>query len=113
MLVADARMHGINLNLPRAVVLVDASDCTLGPALPTLDGTDHGHAQLRSREIFAEIVSFITLPHDTICTGLGNGEIPILRASNSRNLDEWFQEDPEPVNLRRDWHRHAGRLPRK
>jgi carbohydrate diacid regulator len=92
-LVAEARLLGIDLNQPRAVVLVDASDYTLGPALPSRDGADPGHARLRSREIIAAIVTFFTLPFDTICTDLGNGEIAILKASNSRNLDEWVVDD--------------------
>jgi carbohydrate diacid regulator len=92
-LVAEARTLGIDLNQPRAVVLVDASDYALGPALPARATTDHAHARLRSREIISAIVAFFALPLDTICIDLGNGEIAILKASNSRNLDEWVIDD--------------------
>ena len=85
----EARALGIDLTQPRAVVLVDAIGHVLGSAPPNPGLEDAGDIQRRSREVVAAIVRFFKLPRDTICADLGDGEIGVLKASNSRNLDGW------------------------
>lgn len=92
---AEARRLRMDLSQPRAVLLVDASDYALGGANSGLRISQLGDVQVRSREIISAIVSFFKLPHEAICADLGEGLIAVLKASNSRNLDDWV-DGPQP-----------------
>lgn len=90
--VEEARSLGMDLSQPRAVILVDASDYALGPASQATGPDRIAETRARSREVIAAIVAFFMLPHEAICADLGDGLIAVLKASNSRNLDEWVDE---------------------
>ena len=100
-----AKSLGLDLRLPRAVLLVDAADYILGPSAAggVTDGTADGAADertawysidpelLRRRVQFVihRIVSFFRLPNDTICAHIGEGQVAILKASDNPSLAPW------------------------
>ena len=86
----EARHLRMDLSQPRAVILVDASDYALGSAFGESASARLGDVRVRTREVVAGIVDFFMLPHEAICADLGDGLIAVLKASNSRNLDEWI-----------------------
>ncbi len=73
----EAEVLGMDLTRPRAVLLVDAA------------GAISDSGGLRPREIIATIVRFFHLPDDTICAYIGDGEVAVLKASSSQDLDAW------------------------
>jgi carbohydrate diacid regulator len=86
---AEARRLRMDLSQPRAVILVDASDYVLRDVSAENGLRRLGETRVRSREVVAAIVAFFKLPHEAICADLGDGLIAVLKASNSRNLDDW------------------------
>ena len=48
----------------------------------------------RSQFIIDSIVAFFKLPDDTICADLGGGQLAVLKASDSKNLDPWATGAP-------------------
>jgi carbohydrate diacid regulator len=93
---------GIDFTRPRAVILVDAR----GYILRTGPGTCHGkvpepnpeQVARRAQRVIASIVSFFSLPNDTICAYLGGGEVAILKASTTQDLAGWVDQLDNP-----DW----------
>jgi carbohydrate diacid regulator len=39
--------------------------------------------------VVASVVSFFNLPDDTICAYIGAGEVVVLKARTTRDLDRW------------------------
>ena len=101
--IEEARALRMDLSQPRAVVLVDASDYALGPASREQGAERLAGVRARSREVVAAIVAFFKLPHEAICADLGDGVIAVLKASNSRNLDEWAQQPGSDVPAIPSW----------
>jgi carbohydrate diacid regulator len=97
----DARRLGLDLTTPRAVLLIDAASFMLDPA-DRADMPDAAESRIhrRAQIVIGSIVSFFFLPNDTICGYLGDGEIAILKASNTRNLERWAGDETvaEPPN---------------
>lgn len=83
-----ARLLGMDLAPPRAVLLIDAAEFILGP-----NGEDNARARRRADLVIGSVAGFFRLPLDTICTYLGRGEIAVLKASDSRNLETWAEDD--------------------
>lgn len=85
----DARVLGMDFAPPRAVILIDAADYILEQrdAHPTeaIDAQVRRRAQL----VIGTVVTFFHLPNDTICGYIGNGQVAVLKASNTRNLVTW------------------------
>jgi carbohydrate diacid regulator len=68
---------GIDCSLPRAVILVSLPENS-----PQLKAT---------KEVaIAGIKRFFKLPNEAICLDAGSGYIAILKAANSKNLEEWM-----------------------
>lgn len=91
----EGQILGIDLTLPRAVILIDASAHILADVPRQME---IGEAQMQRRvsRVVQTVVSFFHLPNDTICAYLGGGEIAILKASTTRDLMAWTdQETPE------------------
>ncbi len=85
------QLFGIDFTRPRAVILVGAGSYILG------DDDDEGRyddvtIQRRARRLIKSVVSYFSLPRDTICAYIGNGEIAILKASSSRDLAGWVDQ---------------------
>jgi carbohydrate diacid regulator len=91
--VRDARLLGMDLTPPRAVILVDASGFV----------GDGPGASRRAQTVISSIVGFFQLPNDTICAWDGEGEIAILKASDTRNLAHWVDRDGDPGPASPSW----------
>jgi carbohydrate diacid regulator len=99
MILADAKTLGLDIGTPRSVILIAAGNFILGP-----QEEQHDDATIRQRaqQVIRSIVTFFHLPNDTICSYVGNGEVAILKASNTRNLAVWAdqcQPNPSWANL--------------
>lgn len=100
----EAKVLGMDLVPPRAVILIDAADYILAP-----NGLGHDETatdpQIRRRvqRLIGSIVSFFKLPNDTICAYLGDGEVAVLKASNTRNLVAWVDSEREQDGLSSSW----------
>lgn len=88
-IIREGQILSMDLTIPRAVILLDATDYMLaadGTAAPTR-GDDH--IPRRAQYIIASIVSFFNLPNDTICASIGGGEVAILKAATTQDLVSW------------------------
>lgn len=102
-IVRQARILGMDLTPPRAVILVDASDYVT-------DSGKHGKHEIsdakmkrRVQLVIGSIVNFFRLPSDTICADIGNGEIAVLKASDSKNLETWTESKDVPSYSPSSW----------
>lgn len=91
-----AHQFEIDLTPPRAVILINAAATSPNP--PTTAECQH-----RTRQIIRSIVQFFHLPNDTICTDLGQGEICVLKASDTKNLGTWAQTAPDAKGISSSW----------
>lgn len=89
-----AQQLDLNLAFPRAVLLVDASNYVMdvGRELPYAGGSLR--VERRAGNVIKHIVDFFSLPDDTICAYMGDGEIAILKATDTRNLVSWAEDQP-------------------
>ena len=92
-ILSQARFLGMDLAPPRAVILIDASAHLLPPADPARGlGTEGDtRVQRQAQFIIGSVVSFFHLPNDTICAYIGDGEVAVLKASNTKNLAGWVE----------------------
>lgn len=97
----EASLLGMDFTPPRAVLLIDAAAYILGHELAHIDGASEPQLN-RAQRVIRTIVSFFHLPNDTICAYIGNGEIVILKASDSKNLTAWACKE--------DWLSHGNPL---
>ncbi|MDX2230826.1 MAG: helix-turn-helix domain-containing protein [Leptolyngbyaceae cyanobacterium bins.349] len=97
-----AHQFEIDLTPPRAVILINASayinsgdtaNCELAAA----------ERQRKTQAIIRSIVNFFHLPNDTICAGLGQGEICVLKASDTKNLGSWAESEQDAKGLSSSW----------
>jgi carbohydrate diacid regulator len=86
------QLFGIDFTRPRAVILVGASSYILGPDLESDPDLDEARILQRAKNLIKCVVSYFSLPRDTICAYIGNGEIAILKASSSRDLAGWVEQ---------------------
>jgi carbohydrate diacid regulator len=87
-----ADILGVDLSIPRAVVLVEAVDYI--HAESQVDPEIRAKRRmLRARHVISSIVAYFRLPSDAICSYLGEGEIAILKASTAHDLELWTRED--------------------
>jgi carbohydrate diacid regulator len=92
----QAKLLRLDLAPPRSVILIDAADYILG------SDSDQSHlVQRRAQFVVGNVVNFFHLPSDTICAYIGDGEVAVLKASDTKNLVSWVdnQTDPEQSNL--------------
>jgi carbohydrate diacid regulator len=83
-----ATQLGFDLQPPRAVLLIDAANY-IKPKLPVVGHQVGVQEQHRAQSIIRSITNYFNLPSDLICAYLGNGEIVVLKAADSRNLAAW------------------------
>ncbi|MFN8485904.1 MAG: helix-turn-helix domain-containing protein [Anaerolineae bacterium] len=97
----QARILQIDLSQPRAVILIDAADYILAPP----NGRDPDDAMIRRRAemVISSVVGFFHLPNDTICAYIGDGEVAVLKASNTRNLIGWAKPETSPDQWNSSW----------
>jgi carbohydrate diacid regulator len=85
----EAAALELDLDTPRAVILISAADYVLKDNGQSQDAPDDAQIRRRAQLVIGSIVGFFHLPNDTICSYIGNGEIAVLKASNTRNLMMW------------------------
>jgi len=89
----ESQILGMNLLRPRAVMLIDASEYIAGAG--GKDGLGEPEHWLRAQSVIRSIVHFFSLPSDAICAYIGQGEIAVLKASSSRDLNPWAGSGPD------------------
>jgi carbohydrate diacid regulator len=98
-----AKYLGIDLNPPRAVILIDAADYILDSATSLPHELSELEHQRRAQTVIRSIVSFFHLPSDTICADLKQGKIAVLKASDSKNLDLWTGHNDISGGMSSSW----------
>lgn len=102
-ILSRAKHLGIDLGPPRAVILIDAADYILQKNT----GLDQQILELeqrrRTQSVIDSVVSFFHLPNDTICADLGQGNVCVLKASDTKNLDLWVGCSDVPKRLDSSW----------
>lgn len=95
-IVLHAKSLGLDLRLPRAVLLVDAASYILNPSMENAPAdwysTDPDLLRRRVQFVIHRIVDFFRLPHDTICAHIGEGQVAILKASDNPSLMPWTDD---------------------
>ncbi|HYN89048.1 MAG TPA: helix-turn-helix domain-containing protein [Ardenticatenaceae bacterium] len=90
----EAQILGMDLRPPRAVILVDARDYVMEPPRPSRRAEPfEAQVQRRSQLVIASVVGYFKLPTDTICAYIGDGEIAVLKASDTKNLKAWVENE--------------------
>lgn len=88
-----ARQLGMDLAPPRAVILINAADYILKKSNSSRYELTELEQQRRTQVVIGSIVNFFHLPNDTICADLGQGNVCVLKASDSKNLNPWADCD--------------------
>lgn len=107
----QAKDLGMDLSPPRAVILIDATNYVLRTTFEEeslkkealkkeVGETDK---RRRSQLIIGSIVNFFHLPNDTICADLGDGEVAVLKASDTKNLGSWVDNDDSNLSVSSSW----------
>ncbi|ARV60828.1 CdaR family transcriptional regulator [Nostocales cyanobacterium HT-58-2] len=113
-----SKILGLDLTPPRAVILIDAADyilsnnfchdaqrdnilvsprsCVATSSLPEVQIR-------RATLVIGSVVSFFHLPNDTICAYLGDGEVAVLKASDTKNLGSWANRGDVPEQCSSSW----------
>lgn len=90
-LVRHGQMLGIDLTIPRAAILIDATEFLRISSIGEQSELDEALTRQRTRQVIASVVNFFHLPSATICAYVGNGEIVVLKASSARDLNAWTE----------------------
>ncbi len=100
-----SKLLEIDLNPPRAVILINAADYILGSNIHHQRQQENVEVQVQQRANFLirSIVSFFHLPNDTICAYLGDGEVAVLKASDTKNLGSWANSGDVPQQCGSYW----------
>lgn len=99
----DAKVLGMDFGPPRAVILIDASNYILSSQ--ESGRVEAADVQLRRRAqlVIGSVVSFFHLPNDTICAYIGDGEVAVLKASNTKNLATWADREDVVDSVSPSW----------
>jgi carbohydrate diacid regulator len=103
MILREAKRLGLDLDTPRAVLLIDAKEYILRPCPPEQGELEEPRERRRAQIVISSVVSFFHLPNDTICTYIGDGEIVVLKASNTKNLLPWVEPGTSVDDDRSTW----------
>ena len=99
-LLREGQILGMDLRRPRAVILINAASY-IQPE-DTVEWSERHEARVprRAQIVIASIVSFFSLPNDTICAYIGDGEVAVLKASSTQDLAAWTDggTGAEPAN---------------
>ncbi|HZU11896.1 MAG TPA: helix-turn-helix domain-containing protein [Chloroflexota bacterium] len=90
----EAQILGMNLAAPRLVILIDAADYILGSRQGE---PSEQRIRRRSQLVIGSVVDFFELPNDTICAYIGQGEVAVLKASNTKDLLSWIERPVESL----------------
>ena len=96
-LIRQGQILGIDLTIPRAAILIDASDFLLPSSDVSEPDLDEVFMRQRARTVITSVVNFFHLPTATICAYVGSGEIVVLKASSARDLVAWSDASAEQI----------------
>lgn len=101
----QAKLLRLDLSPPRAVILIDASDYILvsGSCQHPQQEIVEAQVQLRAQVVIGSVVGFFHLPNDTICAYIGDGEVAVLKASDTKNLGNWANWGDVPEQSSSSW----------
>ncbi|MCZ7572105.1 MAG: helix-turn-helix domain-containing protein [Ardenticatenaceae bacterium] len=99
----EAQILGMDLTPPRAVILIDAADYILMSNGSGRYEVGEAQIQRRAQLVIASVVGFFKLPSDTICAYIGDGELAVLKASDTKNLFAWVDHEDEQVHSSQSW----------
>lgn len=102
-ILSRAKYLNIDLNPPRAVILINATDYIFGSSVAQCNETTETEQRRRMQLVIDSIVKFFHLPNDTICVDLGQGEVCVLKASDTKNLNLWVQREDISNGLGTSW----------
>lgn len=86
----QGQILGMDLTRPRAIILINAADYILGAGASNASRQSTASAICqRAQLIISSIVGFFSLPNDTICAYIGDGEVAVLKASSTEDLVAW------------------------
>lgn len=102
-IIREGQILGMDLRIPRAVILLDATDYILTTDAATLTALGDERIPRRVQYIIASIVSFFNLPNDTICASIGGGEVAILKAATTQDLATWTDFGDEQSQPGASW----------
>ena len=91
----EGQILGMDFAPPRAVILIDAADYILAPAGSGRREATDTVIWRRAQVVIGSVVNFFRLPSDTICAHIGHGEVAVLKASNTKNLESWVEQADE------------------
>ena len=96
----EGQILGMDFAPPRAVILIDAADYILAPAGSSRREATDTVIWRRAQVVIGSVVNFFRLPSDTICAHIGHGEVAVLKASNTKNLESWVEQadDHDPTS---------------
>jgi carbohydrate diacid regulator len=100
-----SNLLGIDLTPPRAVILINPTNFI--NKNDVMHQFKQENLELEIREwsdlVIPSIVKFFHLPNDTICAYIGNGEIAVLKASDTKNLGSWANLGDVPDQCSSSW----------
>jgi carbohydrate diacid regulator len=99
----EAKVLGMDLAPPRAVILIDATEYIFTSSNAEARSTDDAQVRRRAQFVIGSVVSFFHLPNDTICAYIGDGEIAVLKASDTRNLVAWVEREDQLEQSNSSW----------
>ncbi len=99
----DARLLGLDFAPPRAVILIEAADYILATRAGQPGATADEQIRQRVQTLISSVVSFFHLPNDTICAYLGDGQVAVLKASDTKNLVSWVDQQDGPDQSSASW----------
>ena len=86
-----AKLLGLDLSPPRAVLLIDATQYLLSFSSTNGHQTSEIQIHYRTQAIINKVIDYFHLPSDTICAYLGEGMVAVLKASDTQNLVQWAE----------------------
>lgn len=90
------KLLGIDLTPPRAVILINAGDFIFKDFRQIKPENIEVEIRQWANLVIRSIVSFFHLPNDTICAYIGDGEVAVLKASDTKNLGSWAASGDVP-----------------
>lgn len=99
----EAKLMGMDFTPPRAVILIDAADYILGDSERGTRETTDANVRRRAQLVIGSVVNFFHLPNDTICAYIGDGEVAVLKASNTQNLVSWTDRGVDVEQASPSW----------
>ncbi len=99
----EASILGLDLASPRAVILIEAAQYILETDSHNGATIDVARVRRRAQIVIGSVVRFFHLPNDTICAYIGNGEVAVLKASNTKNLISWADPHAAQDDMHSSW----------